>query len=517
MHVLVAALLAATHVAEPALSAGSPEAVHGISGETAPKVLVIGIDGLRPDALMRAHTPNIDGLIANGAISLEARTGVVTVSGPGWSSFLTGVWAAKHEVTSNSFTRPRYDRYPHFFNRIKETRPDLVTASFVTWMPLDQYFINADNADFSGAFEYEADGDVRAVAACKAVLAGEDVDVVFHYFADVDVAGHEHGFHPRVEPYLAEIEEVDAQLGELLAAVRSRPTYADEDWLVLLSTDHGGTLDGSHGRDEPAHRRIPYIASGPSAVRGVIYPTPNIVDIPVAAMTHLGIEIDPAWQLDGMASGLPRPVALGENLVVNGDAEASHAVDDVGPGSGTPGWIDTGGMAVIKYGRTEGYPGLTSPGPADRGEQFFTGTGEADCSIEQTVSIAHWARLIDEGAARFRLAADLGGFAEQRDFAMLRAAFVDGAGLDLDAVELGPVTLADRRNEIGGSGDELTGLVHREVGGNVPIGTRLVRLTLTAERGTGQPDGYADNIVFSVERRGVNTGTRLRRSVPNEE
>ena len=58
--------------------------------------------------------------------------------------------------------------------------------------------------------------------------------------------------------------------------------------------------------------------------------------------------------------------------------------------------------------------------------------------------------------------------------------------------------IADRRAEIGGSGNGLTGLVHRETGGNVPIGARRVRLTMIAELGAGQPDGYADNIFFAI-------------------
>ena len=62
------------------------------------KVLLIGLDGVRVDILAQAHTPNIDALIANGTFSGEAQTRPPTVSGPGWSSMLTGVWGDKHKV-----------------------------------------------------------------------------------------------------------------------------------------------------------------------------------------------------------------------------------------------------------------------------------------------------------------------------------------------------------------------------------------------------------------------------------
>ena len=38
-----------------------------------PHVLVIGIDGLRPDAMQKAKTPNIDALIQNGAVSFQCQ------------------------------------------------------------------------------------------------------------------------------------------------------------------------------------------------------------------------------------------------------------------------------------------------------------------------------------------------------------------------------------------------------------------------------------------------------------
>ena len=46
------------------------------------------------------------------------------------------------------------------------------------------------------------------------------------------------------------------------------------------------------------------LASGPSAARGEITPAPSIVDVAVTALTHLGVEGDPEWQLDGRAVGI---------------------------------------------------------------------------------------------------------------------------------------------------------------------------------------------------------------------
>lgn len=59
---------------------------------TSRHVLVIGIDGVRPDVLRDVPTPNLDALAQAGVLRDDAKTGLPTVSGPGWSSFLTGVW-----------------------------------------------------------------------------------------------------------------------------------------------------------------------------------------------------------------------------------------------------------------------------------------------------------------------------------------------------------------------------------------------------------------------------------------
>src|SRR4051812_12934347 len=86
------------------------------------RFLLIGIDGCRTDALLAAQAPNLHRLRDEGAFSAkndilgERRTAAETVSGPGWTSILTGVWADKHGVVDNGF-RQR-SRYGTFFARL---------------------------------------------------------------------------------------------------------------------------------------------------------------------------------------------------------------------------------------------------------------------------------------------------------------------------------------------------------------------------------------------------------------
>jgi hypothetical protein len=414
----------------------------------------------------------------------------VTVSGPGWSSFLTGVWMDKHGCRDNAFEGTEYATYPHFFARLKEARPNAVTVSIVDWKPLDEHILAPVGADVRFFHEYSDDGDARSVEAAVDALTDHDPDAMFVYFADLDVAGHTHGFHAAVPEYIAELEEIDTQLGRILAALRSRASRPDEDWLVIVSTDHGGTIDGGHGRDIIEHRRIPLIVSGPSAARGTLHDTANQVDIPVTALVHLGVAIDPSWNLDGRPIGLRRERPLETNLIHNGNAEQS-----------TGGWVDIGSMGTVDYGAPDGYPGLDSPGPSDRGRSFFSGGAASESSMEQVIDIADQAALIDAQAIVYQLGAWFGGFAEQRDLAWLTMRLLDERGGELARVTIGAVTLDDRRAAFGGSGDELTGLIERRATGRVPPGTRQVHLRLAAEAGEGANDGYADSLSLRLLRR----------------
>jgi len=470
---------------------------HSAAAQTAPepKVLIIGIDGLYWPAVERAATPVLDSLVTNGAISTSAHTGDVTVSGPGWSSVLCGVGRDKHGVDDNDFLRPAYDRYPSIFTLLRHARPEAVTAAFLSWEPLHKFTIFDDAVTHKVFNPYDTDGDVKNVEAAEAFLESADVDLVFFYFSDVDTAGHNHGFSPHAPEYVAEIEQVDGQLGRLIGALRRRPLSRAEDWLILVTTDHGGTLDRNHGRDEPRHREIVYIASGRAAARGPILHTVNQVDVVPTALTHLGVEINPNWNLDGRVSGLPVAAKLNENLLLNGDAEWSAGHDTSQSNAGVPCWTDLGPMTVVRAGSAEGYPSPDSPGSSVRGRQFFAGGAGGDAVISQRIDVGALAGLIDRGTVRCELGALLGGFADQRDLAFVVARFLSADGVEQGRLMLEPVTLADRAAAFGGTSPAAwTGFIRRDAAALVPIRTRVIEVALNAEVADGANDGYADDI-----------------------
>jgi len=288
----------------------------GWAVEPAPKVLIIGIDGCRPDALQVANTPNLDALIAAGTLFAgtdirepDATDKADTISGPGWSNLLTGVWPDKHNVLDNEFREPNYEQYPHMFARLKEVRPEAVTASFSTWAPIEGKIVSAANVsrNFSDEPKDYVRWDREAASACAEYLKTADPDLVVCYQGEVDGAGHGHGFHPTVSQYITAIETVDHNVGELVAAIKARPHFADEDWLTIVCTDHGGKGTGhSSGHSVPEIRTTFLVVSGPAAKQGKSDTPTWQVDVVPTALTHLNVKLSPKWELDGHAVGLKK-------------------------------------------------------------------------------------------------------------------------------------------------------------------------------------------------------------------
>ncbi len=290
------------------------------------RVLLIGIDGCRADALRAAmdfsKAPNLRHLAKEGCADwnvfaggeLGGVTEQPTSSGPGWSTIFTGVWRNRHGVRSNKFEEHRIADFPHFMRRIKDAKPSASCASIVNWPEIHHFIADASRKD--GAEFLDAKITLRPDPAKKAkdwpgldtairdravtLLREKDPDALFVYFGQVDETGHAETdpsgkFSPENPEYLGAISSVDMLIGSVLAAVEARPRYAEEDWLILVTTDHGGTGTG-HGKQSPEERSIWLLAhGGPFRGGAVLEQKCGHCIVPPTIFQHLGLAIDPAW------------------------------------------------------------------------------------------------------------------------------------------------------------------------------------------------------------------------------
>ncbi|MCD9618452.1 LamG-like jellyroll fold domain-containing protein [Chryseobacterium gleum] len=225
-------------------------------GAQTKKVLFIGIDGCRADVMMSTPTPNIQNLISQSIYSIDGLCAATTWSGNGWSTMLTGVWHTKHNVQDNNFTSPNYVNYPDFLTRAETYNPALRTISLAHWSPINDKIIQTADVKTNLATDFAVKN------AAVTALQNDNPDILFVDFDDVDHAGHSYGFSSTVSQYVNSIKTTDTYIGEIVTAMKNRPSYNNEDWLVVLTTDHGA-VDSSHGGGNLTERNIFTVYSNP--------------------------------------------------------------------------------------------------------------------------------------------------------------------------------------------------------------------------------------------------------------
>ena len=272
------------------------------------KAIFIGIDGAQLEQLLllglQGEAEEILGLdivegYAGGVEGTASQQG--TSSGPGWSTLLTGVWVDQHGIPGNN-NQPVASDVTSIFEYINNASPNATMASVVNWSPINtghfarEMGLLGDPAIVDHVVSGLSDDAVTDTVVD--LINTEAPDFTFVQLDEVDGAGHSSGFG---EAYDNALINASNQVGEILAAVAAREAaHPDEDWLVIVSTDHGrDPLSGSsHGGQTDSERRI-FIASNEELANfSDAVPQTSIV---ATILDHLNIpfEVTP----DGLESG----------------------------------------------------------------------------------------------------------------------------------------------------------------------------------------------------------------------
>ena len=267
------------------------------AGAQQPRALFVGIDGMRPDAMRAADTPHLDRLRAEGTWTWSAQTQLTgaTSSAPGWTSIFTGVEVEVHGVRANG-VYDTYDRSHPTFAQVARQTLGHPTMAVAHW-PEVLSAIHPPEA-FDESLLASDDGVTDTLATA---IGGAVAHLYVAHLDDVDHAGHASGFSVDNPDYIAAIEAQDARLGALLAAIDARP--ATEDWLVVVTTDHGGA-GTNHGDQNADCQVIPFVVWGGGAPARELVEADAVshLDAFPTILTHLGATPD---QL-GAASGTSR-------------------------------------------------------------------------------------------------------------------------------------------------------------------------------------------------------------------
>jgi len=242
------------------LFAPGPPGVHAAPTR---RVLLVSIDGLRPDLMLRADTPTLHELMRQGSYSMWARTTALAVTLPSHTSMLTGVRPGKHGIDWNHdlpFATPVYPKVPTLFEVAK--RSGLTTAMAAGKLKF-QALARPGSLDWSFVPARTVVTDEAVTDTAVGMIDRHQPQVLFVHLPGVDTAGHAHGWSSPAQ--MAAIEAADRCVRRLLAALKAHGGM--EGTLVLVTSDHGGA-GLEHGPDDPRSRTIPWILSGPGVRRG---------------------------------------------------------------------------------------------------------------------------------------------------------------------------------------------------------------------------------------------------------
>lgn len=227
------------------------------------KVLFVIADGIPADILENSNKPAFDKIIQKGAY-LQCyvggeRGGVSqspTISAVGYNSLLTGTWANKHNVVDNAIKAPNYN-YPTIFKVFKEAYPTKKIGVFSTWLD-NRTKLVGDGLPQTNHLkvDYHRDGyeldtiqfphdkkawyihliDEKVIAEASQVIKDSAPDLSWVYLEYTDDMGHRYGQSPQLD---TAIQMLDKQIEKLMQAVQYREQKFNEEWLVVITTDHG--------------------------------------------------------------------------------------------------------------------------------------------------------------------------------------------------------------------------------------------------------------------------------------
>ena len=269
------------------------------------KVLLVMLDGVRADSTLHTAMPALNALKAGkwqSAYKCASTDAAMVVqdapphSAPNHASIATGVTAAKHKVTRNGKTKNgNYKEYPHFLGHLVKAYPELKCGFFYVWGESGQIQSNSDKVI------YKREKDTANVKnACEFLKTGDAAAV---YINLPDYYGHKIGFYPRNPGYMRGLASCDKYIEQLLNTIAARPGFAKEDWLILITADHGGYHNYHGGRADSGNMTtIPMVISGKNVKQGKIAGTAYTYDMAVTALAHFGIDTK-KLDLDGRKLG----------------------------------------------------------------------------------------------------------------------------------------------------------------------------------------------------------------------
>lgn len=290
------------------------------------KTVFIIIDGVPADVIERLNLPAINEIASQGAYARAYTGGEIgeysqtpTISAIGYTNLLTATWLNKHNVGGNSNLKPNYN-YWTIFRIAKEQEREYKTAIYSSWTDNRTVLLGEGKKETGHLkIDYVCDGfdldtlcfpqkdkelhifDIDEHVSKQAAkgIRNDAPDLSWVYLWYTDDAGHIEGNGSFFDEYT---KQADLQIERIWQAVQYREKHFDEEWMVVVTTDHGRTESGYGHGGQSERERTTWIATNQQVNKHFRKDGLSIIDIAPSICRFMGFEVPRyvLWEQDGI-------------------------------------------------------------------------------------------------------------------------------------------------------------------------------------------------------------------------
>ncbi len=252
------------------------------------KVVLVLVDGMRPDGVCECGEPYLQDLAAQSSASFAAATAFPSITLPCHTSLFFGVDPQRHGVLTNEwrpFARPfdslgdlvarHFKKAAMFYNRepLRDlNRPGSLACSHYREIPRTH--------------EEALRSEQELTALTADYIQKEQPDFLFLYLGYTDIAGHGYGW--MTQHYFEALANASRCIRRLKQAL-------PEEYSFIVTADHGGH-DQDHGLNCPEDMTIPIIFNGKAFSPNTDLENLRLIDIAPTVADLLALHPLPEWE-----------------------------------------------------------------------------------------------------------------------------------------------------------------------------------------------------------------------------